>query len=412
VTHRVTASLVSVRIAVGALFALGLVQFWIALAAVVRLSIVGGRLDAHPDLSAPIGNAILRPYWVSALGGVGALGLGLALVGAAWFVWRFGLRARWPALGLVAVVVAFQLMAALVWLTRARNRSVSGGGADGLETMLPSDGSALHGLVLPLPGAGAATSTVYDEAAAAVAWFGRADAAVVLVSLVVAALAVYAMRLVDGELQPEGRGVRLRPMLLAAGLVALAGVFAVFAFAVVRRLSTAYEVARSWDLSASPTDELARPFVRAVFLVGAPSLIVALAAATVAVRVVRARRDARVAAGAVGGLAVVPLLAGLIIGLASDREPGRFMPTPADGISPIRVVLSGGRLYFVPERGWASPDDDLTSRLLSLSTVDTVGQVAGLLLVGLILVTVVARRRERPGGQRLRKPITVRNRSG
>ena len=160
VTRRAAAALVSVRIAVGALFALGLVQFWIALAALLRLSIVGGRLDAHPDLSAPIGDAILRPYWVSALGGVGALGLGVALAGAAWFVSRFGLRARWPALGLVAVAVAFQLMAALVWLTRARNRPVSGGGVDGLVT---------------LPVAGAAPSTVYDEAVAAVAWFGRAD---------------------------------------------------------------------------------------------------------------------------------------------------------------------------------------------------------------------------------------------
>jgi hypothetical protein len=238
---------------------------------------------------------------------------------------------------------------------------------------------------------------VYDEAVAAVAWFGRADAAVVLVTLVVAALAGYALRLVDGERQPEGRGVRLRPTLLAAGLVALAGVFAAFAFATVRRLSTAYQVARSWDFSGSLTDEWARPFVRAVFFVGAPSLILALAAATVALLVFRDRRGASVAAGAVGGLAVVPLLVGLIIGLASDRTPGRFIPTPANGITPMRVVFFDGRIQVVPERGWASPADELTSRLLGLSTVDTVGQVAGLLLVGLILVAVIARPRERPG---------------
>jgi hypothetical protein len=172
-------------------------------------------------------------------------------------------------------------------------------------------------------------------------------------------------------------------------------VFAVIAFGTVRRLSAAYDVARSWGISAAPTDELARPFVRTVFLVGAPSLILALAAATVAVLSFRARRQAGVAAAVVGGLAAVPLLVGLAIGLASDRAPGRWQSRPAMGSPSPFVDLLNGYIQFNQESGWASPADELTSRLLSMSTMDTIGQVVGLLAVGFILAAVVAHRRDR-----------------
>jgi hypothetical protein len=123
-----------------------------------------------------------------------------------------------------------------------------------------------------------------------------------------------------------------------------------------------------------------------VFLVGAPSLILAVATVTIAVMVYRRRPGGPVAAGAIGGLAAVLLLAGLSIGAATDRTPGRLVSRPV-------VVMAEGRLQIQTRMTAGSPADDLTSRLLELSGVDTAGQVVGLLLVGLIVVALIARRR-------------------
>jgi hypothetical protein len=405
VTGRAAPSVVSVRIAMGALFALGLLQWWIALAQALRLSIVGGVLDAHPDLSATIANAILRPYWVSALGGAGAIVLGVALVVAAGFVRHTGFRARWPALGLVAVAVAGQVMAVLIGLSSARNRPVIGGGGSdpfGGAVLMPR-GDPLGGLTAWAGAVQGVPSSLYGEVTASVDQFSRADTAVSIVTFILGAVALLALRPADRRrgaappgptggdrpAEPDGRGWGAAPLpvLLAGGLLALAGVFALIAFGTVRRLSTAYDVAGSWELSAFAADQLSRPFVRAAFLTGTTSLLLAAAAMTVAVAVYRGRPRAGLAAAALSGLAAVPLLVGLLLGFASDRAPGRLAAQPADddflslGYANIRLPGQAGS-------GWATADDELTSRLLGLSTADTAGQVIGLLVAAFVLLAI------------------------
>jgi hypothetical protein len=278
-------------------------------------------------------------------------------------------------LGLLAVPVCFQVMAAAVALSRARNRSA----------------------IVRVPVIFGWEPDPY-EVATAVAWLARADAAVVVLTLILAALVVVALvpathrhrsvrRAEGGTAEVEHRReARLLTVLATAGLLALAAVFAVIAFGRVRRLSAAYDVARTWEVPAFLTDEVARPFLRMVFLAGAPSLILAVAIVTIAVMVYRRRPGGPVAAGAIGGLAAVLLLAGLSIGAATDRTPGRLVSRPV-------VVMADGRLQIQTRMAPASAADDLNSRLLEMSGVDTVGQVVGLLLVGLIVVALITRRR-------------------
>jgi hypothetical protein len=401
VTARAVPSFVSVRIAVGALCALGLLQWWIALAQALRLSIVGGVLDAYPTLSATTADEILRPFWVGALGGAGAIALGVALVAAAGFVRSIGFRARWAALGLVGVAVAGQVMAVLIGVSSALNRPVAGGGGGDPfgPVVLTPGGGLLDGLTVWAGVVPGEPSSLYGEVTASVDRFSRADTAVSVVTFILGALALLALRPADRPQVParfgpgdrladrEGRGraATLVRLMLAGSLLALAGVFAVIAFGAVRRLSTAYDVARSWELSTFATDQLARPFVRAGFLTGTSSLLLAGAAVTVGVAVHRGRPRAGLAAVVLSGLAAVPLLGGLLVGFASDRTPGRRATQPADEDF-LSLIYANIRLPGQGGGGWATADDELTSRLLGLSTVDTVGQVIGLLLAASVLL--------------------------
>ena len=234
---------------------------------------------------------------------------------------------------------------------------------------------------------------------AAVAGLGRVDLAASVVTAVLAIVAVIALRPAAADARPTLTGrvsasrhpsgpLGWRPVLASVALAGLAAVFATIAFGTVRRLSTAYEVARGWGLSAFETDELARPFGRSAFLVGAPGLVLAGAAVTVAVLVARRRPRSVVAATIVGAVSGLVLLTGLSVGLVTNRAPGQLAP-------PRPTHFLGWDLGAWIQLGqtYASPAEELTSRLLSLSTVDTTGQVLGLLAIVLVAVTLLIGRR-------------------